>query len=196
MSTKKNNCIPADELLMAYAQGIFPMASDKKDDEVQWYTAIHRGIIPMETFKVSSNVARIIKKAPVQVSINKAFEKVMKQCANRETSWISKRIIKSYVQLHELGFAHSVEIWKDEKLVGGLYGVQLGKAFFGESMFKTEKEMDKVALFYAHQWLKSWECELWDTQFWTEHLSQFGCIEIDAESYKNRLEIALRDVLE
>ena len=188
--------IPPEDLLSAYAQGIFPMADSKDAADVLWYSAVERGVIPMDQFKVSSNVMRLIKKAPIRVTYNKAFKQVMKFCAERDSSWISKVIINSYTELNKLGFAHSVEIWKDDELVGGLYGVRLGKAFFGESMFKKEKEMDKVALFYCHQWLKEWGCELWDTQFYTDHLAQFGCIEISAESYRKLLDRALEDLLD
>lgn len=193
MKSSKKSIIPPVDLLNAYSQGIFPMASDADAKEVNWYTAIHRGIIPMEAFKVSQNVQRLIKKGGFEITINKAFKEVMKACAERESTWISKRIIQSYAELNRLGFAFSVEVWKNELMVGGLYGVRLGKAFFGESMFKREKEMDKVALYFAHQWLKSWGCELWDTQFWTEHLEQFGCIEIPADEYSARLSLALRE---
>jgi leucyl/phenylalanyl-tRNA--protein transferase len=186
--------IPAHELLDAYAQGIFPMADDSESNEIMWYTAIRRGVIPMDSFKVSKNVLQRIKKRDFDIRIDYDFEQVMRACAERKTTWISKRLIASYVHLHRLGFAHSVEIWRENQLIGGLYGVKLGKAFFGESMFKREKEMDKIALFYCHQWLLEQDIILWDTQFWTEHLAQFGCIEIEAETYQNVLREALKDL--
>ncbi|TNE71038.1 leucyl/phenylalanyl-tRNA--protein transferase [bacterium] len=192
--TRKPKPIPADELLSAYAQGIFPMADDANAKEVMWYTAIKRGVIPMDDFKVSKNVLQRIKKQDFEVRIDSDFEAVMRACANRDSTWISEKLVSSYVNLHEYGFAHCVEIWRKDELIGGLYGVKLRRAFFGESMFKREKEMDKVALYYCHQWLKKEGVILWDTQFWTSHLAQFGCIEIEAETYQRLLEEALSDL--
>lgn len=186
--------IPPHELLDAYAQGIFPMADDAQSTDVMWYTAIRRGIIPMDSFKVSKNVTQRIKKQDFAIRIDYDFEQVMRACAERESTWISERLIASYTQLHRLGFAHSVEIWRENVLIGGLYGVKLGRAFFGESMFKREKEMDKIALYYCHQWLDLQGVILWDTQFWTEHLAQFGCIEIEAQTYQRLLQEALKDL--
>lgn len=190
MHQKNVKVIQPEVLLSGYAKGIFPMAEDDTD-EVHWYTAIERGVIPMDAFKVSKNVTALIKKNNYEVSIDTKFREVMNACADRDSTWISPSIIESYVQLHELGFAHSVEISKNGKLMGGLYGVKLGRAFFGESMFKYEKEMDKIALFYCHKFLKQHDIILWDTQFWTEHLSQFGCIKMSAENYQKLLEEAI-----
>lgn len=186
--------ITPEELIWGYSQGIFPMSDDAQSDEVLWYTAIKRGIIPMKAFKVSSNVMRLIKKHRFSVKIDSSFEQIMRSCAHRESTWISENIVQSYTALHHLGYAHSVEIWSEtgDELLGGLYGVKLGKAFFGESMFKRKPEYDKIALYFCHQWLTEMGVELWDTQFWTAHLSQFGCIEISAASYQKKLKNALR----
>lgn len=182
-----------EELLNAYANGIFPMADSRNDPEVKWYTSRRRGIIPLDNFRVSSNVQRIIRNHHYHIKFDYAFRDVMKACADRESTWISGEIIDSYCRLHELGYAHSVSVYNKEwVLVGGQYGVSLGAAFFGESMFGRAKEASKVALYWCHQALKQGGFELWDTQFWSEHLAQFGGIEISAEEYQKRLESALQ----
>jgi leucyl/phenylalanyl-tRNA--protein transferase len=191
-SFSKNKIIPPEVLLNGYKNGIFPMSESREDESVGWYSARRRGIIPIEDFKVSSNVKRIIRQGRYTCRINTCFRQVMEECSNRETTWISDIIINSFEMLHLAGHAHSVEIFdKDEKLVGGSYGVSLGSAFFGESMFKKATEADKVALWNTHQILKENGFELWDTQFYTDHLSRFGCIEISSEEYKKRLNQAL-----
>lgn len=184
--------ISKQELLNAYANGIFPMADSRYDPEAKWYTSRWRGIIPLDNFRVSSNVQRIIRNSHYHIRFDYAFRKVMEACADRDSTWISDEIIKSYCRLHEDGHAHSVSVYdKDWQLVGGQYGVSLGAAFFGESMFGEAKEASKVALYWCHQALQQGGFELWDTQFWTEHLAQFGCIEISAEEYDKRLKSAL-----
>lgn len=188
--------IPIQDLLNAYANGWFPMADDKEGGDIYWYEPHHRGIIPMDAFKVSKNVRRLIKKDYYKPFINRAFEDVIRACSNRESSWISEEIIQSYIALHDAGYADSVEIYDAKnELVGGLYGVHLGNAFFGESMFKVVPETDKIALYYCHQYLIDHSVELWDTQFYTEHLGQFGAIEITKEDYQRRLAQALRSLL-
>lgn len=168
------------------------MSESREDKSVGWYSARRRGIIPIKKFRISSNVQRIIRQGRYTCRIDTCFRRVMEECANRETTWISDVIINSFEMLHLTGHAHSVEMFdKDENLVGGSYGVSLGSAFFGESMFKKAKEADKVALWNTHQILQNNGFELWDTQFYTDHLSQFGCIEISSEEYKTRLNHAL-----
>lgn len=131
------------------------MSESRDDDSVGWYSARKRGIIPMDQFRISSNVERIIRQERYSVQVNSCFREVMQECANRETTWISDMIINSFEMLHHLGHAHSVEMFdQDNQLVGGLYGVSLGAAFFGESMFKKATEADKVALWYCHQILQ------------------------------------------
>lgn len=190
-SSSPTTIIPPETLISAYSQGIFPMSEHKEDDDVDWFSATRRGIIPLDEFRVSSNVQRLIRKGEFEVRYNSAFKDVVQACADRDTSWISPVIIESYQRLHELGYAHSVEIWKKGELKGGLYGVALRGAFFGESMFKYDKELDKIALFFCHKRLTERRFTLWDTQFYTDHLSQFGCIEISAEEYEERLEQAM-----
>lgn len=185
--------IGPDELLNAYANGIFPMADSRHDPKAKWYTSRQRGVIPLDQFKVSSNVQRIIRNQHYHVKFDHAFKKVMEACANRESTWISDEIIDSYCHLHQLGYAHSVSIYNQAwELVGGQYGVSLGAAYFGESMFERQKEASKVALYWCHKALKEGGFTLWDTQFWTEHLSQFGCIEIPAHEYNQLLKTALK----
>jgi leucyl/phenylalanyl-tRNA---protein transferase len=192
-SSSKNKIIPPEVLLDGYRNGIFPMSESREDESVGWYSARKRGIFPIEKFKVSSNVRRIIRQGRYTCRIDTCFRQVMEECANRDSTWISDILINSFEILHLAGHAHSVEMFdKDENLVGGSYGVSLGSAFFGESMFKKATEADKVALWNTHQILRKNSFELWDTQFYTDHLSQFGCIEISSEEYKKRLNKALQ----
>ncbi len=186
------NIIPPESLLSAYAQGIFPMAESKDSKNVDWYSASKRGIIPIDQFHISKNVERLIRQGRFEVKTDSTFREVVQACADRETTWINDLIINSYDVLHQAGHAHSVEVYLDTKLVGGLYGVHLQAAFFGESMFKSEPEADKIALYYCHQILKKNGFKLWDTQFYTEHLSQFGCIEIEAAEYQTLLSEAMK----
>ncbi|WP_445664172.1 leucyl/phenylalanyl-tRNA--protein transferase [Fodinibius sp. AD559] len=184
--------IDPQELLNAYANGIFPMADSRDDEEAKWYTSSRRGVIPIDNFYVSSNVRRIVRNHHYHIKFDSNFRQVMEACADRDSTWISHEIIESYCRLHELGHAHSVSVYnKKWELVGGQYGVSLGAVFFGESLFGWAKEASKVALYWTHQALKQGGFELWDTQFWTEHLAQFGCIEIPAEEYERRLKSAL-----
>lgn len=181
-----------EELLTGYARGVFPMADSRDDPKAKWYTAERRGIIPLDNFRVSSNVRRIIRNRHYRVQYDHAFREVIEACADRESTWISEEIIASYCRLHKMGHAHSVSVYDGLKLVGGQYGVSLGAAFFGESMFERAKEASKVALWHCHQALVQGGFELWDTQFWNEHLAQFGCVEISAGEYRERLRRAIR----
>ncbi len=168
------------------------MSESRHDDTVGWYSARQRGIIPIENFKVSSNVERIIRQGRFKCKVDTCFRTVMEECSDRNTTWISDLIIDSFEVLHLTGHAHSVEMYNSAgELAGGLYGVSLGAAFFGESMFKNDKEADKVALWYCHKILQDNGFELWDTQFYTDHLAQFGCVEISAGEYQNRLDSAM-----
>lgn len=185
--------ISPEDLLSGYANGIFPMADARDSPEAKWYTSRRRGIIPLDNFKVSSNVQRIIRNQHYHIKFDYAFRKVMESCADRESTWISEEIVESYCNLYDLGHAHSVSVYDQKwELVGGQYGVALGAAFFGESIFGTAKEASKVALFWTHKALLQGGFELWDTQFWSEHLAQFGCIEISAEEYQKRLKEAIK----
>lgn len=184
--------IPPEALLNGYRQGIFPMSDSRHAETVNWYTAPMRGVIPIEKFHASKNLKRLIHQDKFKVKINTQFRKVIEGCAQREATWINDLILNSFDILNQMGNAHSVEVYADNKLVGGLYGVHLGAAFFGESMFNTIPEADKVALYYCHQILQKNEFLLWDTQFYTEHLGRFGCEEIEAKAYEKHLQKALR----
>jgi leucyl/phenylalanyl-tRNA--protein transferase len=179
-------------LVRAYREGIFPMALD--DGEIGWFSPDPRGVIPLETFHVPARLARVVRSGRFDVRIDTAFEAVMRSCAQRpdDGTWISEEIIDSYLALFRLGLAHSVEAWRRGELVGGLYGVSLGGAFFGESMFHRETDASKVALVALVDRLKRRGFVLLDTQWVTEHLEQFGATEIPREEYLRRLAMALR----
>lgn len=180
-----------ETLLVAYSQGAFPMTDN--DGTTRWYTADPRGIIPLETFHIPDTLAATIRQGKFEVRINHDFEATMRACmtVRREGSWISEQLIAVYKQLHQLGFAHSVETWKDGQLAGGLYGVSLGSAFFGESMFHHVRDASKVALAALVDRMMERHFELLDTQAATEHLKRFGCIEIPAPEYLRKLRKAL-----
>ena len=184
--------IPTEALILGYANGLFPMADSREAKEVRWFTASKRGVIPMDKFHISKNVRRIIRQGKFEVKVNTRFRDVVALCADRKSTWINDLIINSFDIMNQNGHAHSVEIYLDDVLVGGLYGASLGAAFFGESMFKTEPEADKVALYYCHKIMQDNGFTLWDTQYYTDHLSRFGCIEIDEEEYMHQLSEALK----
>lgn len=177
--------IPAELLLHAYRQAVFPMAME--NGEIAWFSPDPRAIIPLDTFHVPHGLKRTLKKAPFQIRINSAFEAVMRACARRDETWINDDIVASYVNLHEQGHAHSVEAWLDEKLVGGLYGVAIGGAFFGESMFHEATDASKVALHALVERLRARGFTLLDTQWLTPHLVTFGAIEIPRREYQRQL---------
>ncbi|MTI89038.1 MAG: leucyl/phenylalanyl-tRNA--protein transferase [Balneolaceae bacterium] len=183
--------IPPEALLEAYSKGIFPMADSKDAEGVEWYSASQRGIIPINEFHSPKNVQRIVRQGRFEIRVNHNFRKVVKECANRETTWINNLILDSYTVLSQLGHAYSVECYRNNELEGGLYGVKLGGAFFGESMFRKAKEADKVALQYCHQILEQNNFILWDTQFYNDYLGRFGCIEVDTDEYNQLLQQAL-----
>lgn len=187
----KVSIIPPDLLLAAYTHGYFPMA-DPDDQKIYWYSPDPRAIIPLNEFKISRSLKQVIKKRIFEIRINVEFENVIEACADRKETWISQEIIKSYVNLHKLGYAHSVETWYKDKLVGGLYGVALGSAFFGESMFSRMKNASKVALVALVDILRKNNFILLDTQYITPHLKRFGAIEIDREEYLKILNDAIK----
>ncbi len=180
-------------LLTAYAQGAFPMAD--KDGVIRWYTADPRGVLPLDQFHVPSTLAQLVRNPKkFEVRINSDFAGTMRACCESrpDGTWINDRLIAAYVRLHEMGFAHSVESWWDGELAGGLYGVSLGGAFFGESMFHRRKNASKLALVYLVNRLRERGFELLDAQASTGHLRRFGCIEISAAEYLLRLESAMK----
>ena len=178
--------ISADLLLHAYRNAVFPMASP--DGEIAWFSPDPRGIIPLdEGFRVPHGLRRTLKKGAFEIRVDTAFETVMRACAVREETWINEEIIASYTALHRLGHAHSVEAWQDGQLAGGLYGVTLGGAFFGESMFHEVTDASKVALHALVMRLRARGFELLDTQWLTPHLETFGAREISRSDYRDRL---------
>lgn len=183
----------AEQVLHGYSLGVFPMAHPEEDNAIYWYEPEMRGIIPLNGLKVSKNLARTIRKGVFEVRMNTAFREVMEACANREETWISEEIIDIYTELHEKGWAHSVECWQDNKLVGGLYGIAMGRAFFGESMFHRVTDASKVALVYLVSWMKANGFTLLDTQYLNSHLASLGGIEIPKEEYQKRLKEALSE---
>lgn len=179
-------------LLQAYANGYFPMADSKDSKELGWYFPELRGIIPLDEFHIPKSFAKFLKQNPFTITTDKAFRAVMQGCADRDETWINDAIIDLYCELHAKGFAHSVECWENGALVGGLYGVALGGAFFGESMFSKASGASKVALVHLVQLLKKSGYTLLDTQYVNDYLKQFGCVEISKKDYLSRLEQALR----
>lgn len=180
-------------LLNAYSQGIFPMADE--DGFIYWYDPDPRAILPLESFHVPHSLARQIRRGSFEVRVDTAFREVLTACAepgpSRETTWISPQFIEAYTELHELGFAHSVETWLDGELAGGLYGVTLGGLFAGESMFSWRKDTSKIALIHLIERLRQQGFCLLDIQFMTDHLRRFGAIEIPRSEYKALLAHAL-----
>jgi leucyl/phenylalanyl-tRNA--protein transferase len=181
--------IPPDVLLYAYRVGIFPMALD--DGEIHWFSPDPRAILPLDRFHVPKRLQRVLRHNRFEIRVDHAFRDVMAACARHDDTWINDEIIESYVALHGLGFAHSVEAWQDETLVGGLYGVTLRGAFFGESMFHAATDASKVALVALVERLNDRQYALLDIQWQTEHLERFGAIEIPRAEYMTRLEAAM-----
>ncbi|PIW28228.1 MAG: leucyl/phenylalanyl-tRNA--protein transferase [Rhodospirillales bacterium CG15_BIG_FIL_POST_REV_8_21_14_020_66_15] len=187
--------LPAELLLRAYAAGIFPMAESRDDPQVFWVDPKQRGVLPLDSFHVSKSLRKVLRRGDFIVRANSAFERVLDECAapgpGRKDTWINEPIRHAVIELHHLGFAHSIETWKDGRLAGGLYGVALRGAFFGESMFSRATDASKVALAHLVARLRIGGFRLLDTQFATNHLKTFGCEEIPARDYLTRLEDAL-----
>jgi len=183
---------PLDPVLVinAYAQGIFPMGDHS--GRIRWYAPDPRAILEHENLYVSRSLRATLRKQVYEVSIDSAFEAVMRRCAEREDTWINESFISTYTQLHYFGLAHSVEAWKDGELVGGLYGVSLGGAFMGESMFSRATDASKVCLVVLVEHLKARGFVLHDVQYWTPHLATLGVTEIPRKQYERRLRAALR----
>ena len=196
-------------LLYAYRIGIFPMAQPEDDNALNWYAPDPRGILPLDGFHCPQSLRRVVRQQPFEVVSNRDFTAVMRACAVRrkppaeyahhpeaaaaaQGTWISEELITVYSQLHQQGFAHSVECWQHGALVGGLYGVALGGAFFGESMFHTVTDASKVALVYLVEQLLQAKFVLLDVQFTTQHLARFGVSEIPRREYERRLSRAVR----
>jgi len=180
-----------ETLLRGYAAGIFPMSEGRDDPEVFWVDPRERGVMPLDGFHISRSLAKLIAKEPFQIRINTAFDAVVEGCADRDETWINGPIARLYSALHRAGYAHAIEVWEDQTLVGGVYGVTLGAAFFGESMFSRRTNASKIALTYLVHRLRAVGFTLFDTQFVTPHLTSLGAVEIPRAMYHARLEHAL-----
>lgn len=184
-----------DQILALYRRGVFPMANDADEDRLFIVDPQWRGVLPLRPFKIPARLRRTIRSDPYAVTVNQAFDAVMEACAapgpGRPSTWINAAILDAYGVLHQRGYAHSIECWRDGVLVGGLYGVSLGAAFFGESMFSRADDASKIALVYLAGRLQAGGYRLLDTQFYTEHLSQFGCLEISRAAFRRLLADAL-----
>ena len=182
-------------ILKAYACGVFPMAERKNDPSVFWVDPDFRGVIPLDEFHLPRRLARTVRSGKFQISVDHSFDRVIRKCAERTPrraeSWINDGIVEVYNELHRSGNAHSVECWAGKELVGGLYGVSLGAAFFGESMFNRQRDASKVALVHLVERLRAGGYTLLDTQFVTEHLTGFGAIEVPRGTYLEQLRTAL-----
>jgi leucyl/phenylalanyl-tRNA---protein transferase len=185
-------------LLNAYSQGYFPMA-DPDDGKVYWYDPDPRTIMPLDAFHVSRRLQRTIRQGKFEIRVDTHFQRVMELCAEpritQDKTWINPELIRLYTVLHYYGYAHSVETWQEGKLVGGVYGVNIGGLFAGESMFSRVRDASKVALVALVDNLKAKGFTLFDVQFTTEHLKTFGAQEISRDDYKQRLEQALQNPL-
>ncbi len=175
------NVIEPEILLQGYRLGIFPMAME--DGEIEWFSPNPRGILPLAEFHVPHGLSRALRKNQFEIRVDTAFAEVIHNCAAREDTWINAEIIASYIRLHELGHAHSVEAWSEGELAGGLYGVVVGGAFFGESMFHRVTDASKIALLALVERLRARDFLLLDTQWSTDHLQQFGVIDIPRRHY-------------
>jgi leucyl/phenylalanyl-tRNA--protein transferase len=178
-------------VLYGYQHGVFPMA-DPDDDAIYWFRPEQRGVMPLDGFHIPKNLARLVRQERFEVASDRNFPAVIRACAARPTTWISDEIVEVYGVLHAWGYAHSVECWQEGALVGGLYGVTLGGAFFGESMFHRVSNASKVALVHLVWRLRAGGFVLLDTQYITEHLARFGAVEIPDAEYERRLAEALR----
>ena len=181
--------IEPDLLLQGYRLGVFPMAME--DDSIGWFSPDPRAILPLEDFHVPHALRRVVRRKFFEIKIDNAFSEVVEACAKRENTWINREIIESYKRLHGLGYAHSIEAWREGKLAGGLYGVAVGGAFFGESMFHRVTDASKIALVALVQHLRSRKFVLLDTQWLTPHLQQFGGSEISRSHYLRLLRSAV-----
>lgn len=177
-------------LLRAYCMGIFPMGDDS--GAIRWYSPNPRCIFDFDHFHVPSRLARTYRSGKFELRVNTAWKEVLRHCADRDTTWINDKIVRVYTELHEMGFAHSVEAWREGRLAGGLYGVAIRGAFFGESMFHLETDASKIALVYLVERMKQRGMTLLDSQFMTSHLSTLGAVDIARDDYMRRLQAALQ----
>ena len=185
-----NKIIPTETLISAYSQGFFPMA-EPEDGEIYWHSPIHRAVIPLDRTKLPRTIQRLFNNKEFEFTINHDFERVILECSNRQVTWISDEIINSYLALHKQNFAHSVEAWKGGVLAGGLYGVAIGGAFFGESMFTMAANASKSAFYYLKEHLINRGFLLLDSQYLNPHTQSLGAIEIHKSDYLTLLKKAI-----
>ena len=178
-------------LLRAYAAGVFPMAEGRDDPVIHWIDPQRRAIFPMEGFHTSRSLARHIRRIQPRVTVDSDFAGVVRACAHRPETWINDEIFTAYTALYDQGHAHSLEVWQDGALIGGIYGVVLGAAFFGESMFSAQVNGSKMALVYLMHRLRAGGFTLFDVQFLTDHLASLGAVELSRAAYRKRLAEAL-----
>lgn len=178
-------------LLRGYTIGIFPMAEHRDDAEIFWVDPKRRGVMPLDGFHMSRSLRRRLRNCGFRITVDTAFDAVVDGCADRAETWINAEIHDLYVALHNAGHAHSLEVWEGDELIGGVYGVAIGAAFFGESMFSRRTDASKIALAYLVDRLAMAGFQLFDTQFLTEHLASLGAIEITRGDYHRRLEAAI-----
>ena len=179
-------------LLTAYASGVFPMAESAESDEIFWFNPEKRGVMPLSGLHISRSLRKLMRTRRFKVTANQCFSEVMAACADRDETWINEEITALYTELHALGHAHSIEVWDGATLAGGLYGVSLGAAFFGESMFSRQSNTSKIALVGLVARLQLGGFELLDMQFITPHLASLGGVEISRDDYIAQLENALK----
>ncbi|MFP4305231.1 leucyl/phenylalanyl-tRNA--protein transferase [Rhodosalinus sp.] len=178
-------------VLRAYAVGLFPMAERREDEEIFWVDPRRRGVIPLDGLRISRSLAKRLRRDDYSVTVDADFEGVIDACADRDETWINAEIRRLYTALHRLGHAHSLEVWMDGELAGGIYGVTLGAAFFGESMFSLRRDGSKIALAWLVDRLRQAGFVLFDTQFLTPHLASLGGVEISRTEYHRKLAEAL-----
>ena len=178
-------------LLQAYRLGVFPMADDRDGSRLYWFDPVQRGILPLEGFRMSRSLRRRIRAMPFRLTLDHAFSDVIAGCADRETTWINAEITQLFETLHHLGHAHSIEVWDNDALVGGVYGLALGGLFCGESMFSRRRDASKIALAFLVTHLRACGFRLFDTQYLTAHLASLGGIEISRATYRAQLADAL-----
>ena len=193
MKNKHHTLIKPEDLIELYKVGIFPMSNDREDQEIFFVNPEYRTIIPIREFHFSKSLKRLIRQRPFKITLNKAFPRVIHSCANinRNETWINKEIESLFISLHKMQYAHSIECWKDNELVGGVYGLAIGGVFFAESMFSSISNGSKIALAHLAAILWKTGFKLLDVQFLNEHLLQFGAHEITKHQFKSKLELAL-----
>lgn len=189
LNPEMKNVLPPELLLEAYASGMFPMGME--DGSIRWFSPDPRGILPLEGFHTPHGLRRALRRPGWEIRIDTDFHGVLTGCADREETWITAAIARSYRKLFESGHAHTVEVWREGELAGGLYGVAIGGAFFGESMFHRVTDASKVALWHLVRILNAAGFTLLDSQWSTSHLEQFGAVEIGRDEYLRRLGLAL-----